>query len=115
MRLAVLVEFHDLDGEVVADVSDGAQPVHLDALALGFFALFGVGGHLLCGASVDDDGLLGAEALGDARGIHGGVAAAVNSYAASNEWLLAGGDVVQKAHGVDHSGGINGWDVDAFG
>jgi len=29
--------------------------------------------------------------------------------------VYGGGDVVQKAHGVDHSGGINGWDVDAFG
>ena len=114
-RLAVLVEFHDLDCQVVTDVGDGAQPVHLDALALRLLTLLGVGRHLLGGAAVDDDGLLGTQSLGHPSGVHGGVAATVDGHATTDEGLLASGDVVQEADCVDHAGGIHGRDVDALG
>jgi hypothetical protein len=115
VRLAVLVELHHLDGELLADVGDGAQPVHLDALALGLLALLLVRRHLRGGAPVDHDGLLGAEPLGDPGGVHGGVAAAVDGDPASDHRLLAGADLVQEAHRVDHPGGIHVRDVDLLG
>ena len=113
VRATVLVELLDLDGEVVlAHRADGAQPVDPDALGLGVLGLGLVRRHLLAGAAVDDDGVVGAEAAGDARGIHGGVAAAVDRDPAGERRLGARRGAAQELDGVDDARGVLVGDVD---
>ena len=113
VRAPVLVELLDLDGEVgVAHRADGAQPVDPDALGLGVLGLGLVGRHLLAGAAVDDDRVVGAEAAGDARGIHGRVAAAVDGDPAGERRLGAGRGAAQELDGVDDARGVLVGDVD---
>ena len=85
LREALLVQLHPLHRERRAvDLLDGAQPVDLDALFDGLVGFEVVRGHLLAGAAVDDERLVGAKPLRRARGIHGGVAAAVDRHAAAD-------------------------------
>ena len=74
-----------------------------------------VGGHLLAGAAVDDDRVLGAEPAGHAGGVHRGVAAAVDGDVTPDHRLVAGGDAAQERHRVHHRAGVAGRDVDTFG
>ena len=112
--LAVLVELHDLDLDALGvHLVDGAQPVHLDALALGLVELLLVGGHLGLGAAVDDHRVLGAQTAGGAGGVHGGVPAAVDGDAAADDRLVAAGHVAQEVDGVDHVPGVDAGDLDA--
>ena len=113
VRAAVLVELLDLDGEVVvAHRADRAQPVDPDALGLRVLRLRLVRRHLLAGAAVDDDRVVGPEAAGDARGIHGRVAAAVDGDPAGQRRLGARRGAAQELHGVDDPGGVLVGDVD---
>ena len=116
LREAGLVELHHLDLELLPfECLDRAQPVHPHALALGILRLLLVGGHLLPGAAVDDDRLLGPEPARRPRRVHRGVAAAVHGHPAADDRPLAGGDAAQEAHRVDHRAGVHGRDLDPLG
>ena len=116
LRPAVGVELHHLDLELGAvERGDRAQPVDADALALGVLGLLGVRGHLLARAPVDDHRLLGAQPLRHARGVHGGVAAAVDRDPAADLRPLALGDAAEQRHGVDDRPGVLRGDVDPLG
>ena len=71
-----------------------------------------VGRHLLARAPVDDHRLVGAQAPGDARGVHRGVAAAVDRDPPADLGPLAGGDAAQERHCIDDPAGIASRDVD---
>jgi hypothetical protein len=90
LRVALFVEHHLLDGQFTAfaGLLDGGQPLDHHAFLQRFFDLEVVRGHLLARAAVDDDGLGGAQALGGARHVDGGVAAAVDHHAAAQQRLV---------------------------
>ena len=89
LRKALLVELHLLDRDRAAlDRLDGRQPLHHHAFLQRLLDLEIVRRHLLARAAVDDDGLAGAEPLGGARDVDGGVAAAVDHHAAAQQRLL---------------------------
>ena len=71
-----------------------------------------VGRHLRARAAVDDQRLLGAHAPGDARGVHGGVAAAVDGDAPADPRPLAELDAAQERDGVDDPARVARGDVD---
>ena len=60
-------------------------------------------GHPLARAPVDDDGLLGTEALRGPRDVHGRVAAAVDDDAAAEPRRLFALHRAQHRHGVEHA------------
>ncbi len=112
----VLVQFHGLDRQFRAvECGDGAQPVDLHALALGLLGFHLVGRHLLAGAAVDDERVVGAQPAGHPGGVHRGVAAAVDGHPAPDHGPLPGGDAAQERHGVDDRPGVLGRDVDPLG
>ena len=116
VRPPVLVELLHLDRQVaLAHRGDRAEPVDPDALVLGVRGLLLVGGHLVPGTSVDDEGVVRAEAASHASCVHGGVAAAVHRDAATQRLLLAGGRVAQEAHRVEHPARVLVRDVDPLG
>ena len=53
----------------------GNERQNLDALGLGMVQLGATAGHLVLGTAVGDDGVLGAQTLGGADGVHSHVAA----------------------------------------
>jgi hypothetical protein len=72
--------------------------------------------HLLARAAVDDDRFLGAEPLGGAGDVDGGVAAAVDHDAAAEQGLLfAGLHAAQHRDRVEDLAGVAGRDVGALG
>ena len=74
---AVGQHLHLLDDDLVlAELLDRGQPLDLHAFGEGLHGLVGMGLHLRLVEAEDDHRLLGAEPLGDARGVHRGVAAA---------------------------------------
>ena len=81
-----------------------AQPLDLDPLGDRLVGLEGVGRHVRAVAAIDDQRLFGAEALGRARRIHRRIAAAIDDDAAAEARRLAGLDVAQQRHGVEHLG-----------
>ena len=95
-------------------VPDGREPLDDDALGERLLELGVVRGHPVAGAAVDDDGLLGAEALGRAGGVEGGVAAAVDGDAAAEQRRLLALHAAQQRDGVEHLGGAAGGDVGAL-
>ena len=94
---------------------DGRQPLEAHALVDGVLHLLDVGGHALPGPPVDDDGVFGAEPSGRAGRVHGGVAAAVDHHATSeNGWLALLG-VMQQRDGVEDARRVSGGDVGVLG
>src|SRR5690606_7341878 len=115
LRPAVLIELLDLDGQVtLSHLGDRAQPVDPDALVLGLGRLLIMSRHLLAGASVDDDGVVSAEAARDPGGVHRGVATAVDGDPAERVGGLTGLDTAQEAHGVQHPARVLVGDVHPF-
>ena len=82
-------------------VLDRGEPLHQHALLLGLLDLEVVGRHAVARAAVDDDRLLGAEPLGRARRVHGGVAAAVDRDAPAEQGLLLPLHRAQERDGVE--------------
>ena len=116
LRVAGLVELHHLDLQLrPSNGGDRAQPVDPHALALGVLGLLLVGRHLLAGAAVDDQRLVGAEPPGDAGRVHRGVAAAVDRHPAADHGPLAGGDAAQERQRVHDRPRVHGRDVDPLG
>ena len=74
-----------------------------------------MGRHVRPVAAIDDQRLLGAEAPGGARGVHRGVAAAIDHDAAAEQRRLAGLDVAQQRHRVEHLDRVARRDVDVLG
>ena len=104
---AVLIHFHHFHLEVGAvNLANGAQPVDLDAFGLGFGGLEIMRRHIGAVAAVNDHGFFGAHALGCARGIHGGVAATVNSDPAAQFGYVAFFHGRQVADGIQNFSGI---------
>ncbi len=68
--------------------------------------------HLCLVEAEDDHGLLGAEPLRQARGIHRGVAAADDADDASERWRAALLDTLHQRHGVDDLAAVHGWNVE---
>ena len=86
LREAAVVQLHHLDRDRrPIDLLDRPQPVDLDAFLDGFIGLEGVRGHLLPGASIDDE-WLGAQPARGPRCIHRGVATAVNRDSPTDLW-----------------------------
>jgi hypothetical protein len=71
--------------------------------------------HLLARAAVDDDGLGGAQPLGGARHVDGGVAAAVDHHAAAEHRLLFAFHAAQHRDRVEDARAVLGRDVGALG
>ncbi len=116
LRPAVLVQFLDLDGQVVLPhLGDGPQPVDADALLLRVGRFLFVRRHLLASAAIDDDRVVGAKAPGDARGVHGRVATAIHRHASGDRAALALLDIAQERDGVEHPARVPVGDVDALG
>ena len=112
----MLVELLDLDGELVLPHrGDRAQPVDPDALLLGIDCLVLVGGHLVAGPAVDDDGVIGPQPPRHPGRVHRGVAAAVHRNPGSQVRLLPGLDATQEADRVEHPAGVLVGDVDPLG
>jgi hypothetical protein len=106
LRETGLVQGHLLDEHLaLVDVLDGREPLEHDALFERLFDLEVVRGHLVAGAAVDDDRLFGAEPLGGAGRVDGGVAAAVDDdLAAEHRLVFLGLDVVQVGDRVEDLG-----------
>ena len=110
-----LVQFHHLDLQLRSlDGGDRPQPVDPHAFALGVLRLLLVGRHLLAGAAVHDQRLLGSEPACRPRRVHRGVAAAVDGDPAPDHRSLAGGDGAQERDRVDDRPGVHRGDVDAL-
>jgi hypothetical protein len=85
------------------DLLDGGEPFDLDAFLERLVGLEGVRRHMRAVAAVDDQRLVGAQALRRARGVHRGVAAAVDDHPAAQQRRLAGLDIVQQRNRVEHA------------
>ena len=108
------VELHHLDGEGRrVDGLDRAEPVDLHALRDGLVGLLGGGGHVLAIAAIDDERLV-AEALRDARGVHRGVAAAVDGDAAPELRRSAVARAAQERERVEDLPGVARRDLGAL-
>ena len=111
----VFVDLHDLDLKGGAiDFANRAQPVDLDALGFRLDRLEFMSGHVLAIAAIDDHRLFGAQALGGARSIHCGVAAAVDRHAAAELRGLALFHRGQVGNGVQYAAGVSGRNVDVL-
>ena len=97
---------------LLAHRGDRAQPVDPDALLLGVLRLRLVGGHLLAGAPVDDDRVVGAEPAGDAGGIHRRVAPAVDGDMAGEGAWVPDAAPRRNSTASTHAGGVLVGDVD---
>ena len=116
LREAVLVELHDLDGQLrPVERGDRVQPVDPDTFPLGFGGLLLVRGHLGPGTPVDDQRVLGAEPPGGAGRVHRGVPAAVDGDPAAQHRMPARGDFAQERHRVHDPAGVVGRDVHVLG
>ena len=103
LREALVVEPHLLDGELaLVHAFDGREPFHHDAFLQRLLDLEVVRRHPLAGAAIDDDRLGRAHALGGARDIDRGVAAAVDDDAAAEQRLVLALHRAQHRHGVEH-------------
>ena len=90
LRPPVFVDPHPLDREIAAvDRLDRGQPLDLDAFRQRLVGLELVGGHVRPVAAIDDHRVVGAEPARGARGVHRGVAAAVDHDAAAEQRRLA--------------------------
>ena len=115
LREAGLVELHPLQHQLaLLGALDRREPAHQHALLLGLVDLDLVGRHRLARAPVDDDRLLGAEALRGPRRVHRRVAAAVDGDAAPEQRLLARLHAVQHRDRVEHVRGAARGDVGAL-
>ncbi len=115
LREAGLVELHLLDHELaLVGLLDRGEPLHHHALLLRLLDLEVVRGHPLARAPVDDDRLLGAEALGGAGHVHRGVAAAVDDHAPPEQRLLLALHAAQQRDRVEDVRGLAGGDVGAL-
>jgi hypothetical protein len=102
LREAVLVERHLLHHQGrLAGLLDGGEPLHHHAFLQRLLDLEVVRRHLLARAAVDDDRLLGAEPLGGAGHVDGGVAAAVDHDAAAEQGLLLFLHAAQHRDGIE--------------
>ena len=116
LREAIVVERHLLDHDFrFAGFLDGRQPFDRDAFLQRLLDLEVVRRHLVARAAVDDDRFFGAEALGGARDVDGGVAAAVDDDAATEHGRGFILHVVQHGDRVEHLVGITGRDIGALG
>ncbi len=115
LREAALVELHPLDHELArVGVLDRREPLHHHALLERLLDLEVVRRHALARAPVDDDRLARAEPLGGARGVHRGVAAAVDDDAPPEQRALLALHAAQQRDRVEDVRGLAGRDVGAF-
>jgi hypothetical protein len=116
LREAGFIQRHLLHHQrCLAGFLDGGEPLHLHAFLQGLLDLEVVRRHLLARAAVDDDRFLGAEPLGGAGDVDGGVAAAVHHDAAAEQGLLFFLHAAQHRDGVEDLAGVAGRDVGALG
>ena len=103
---------HDL---VLAELLDRRQPLDLHAFGEGFHRFIGMGLHLRLVVAEDDHGLLGAEPLGHARGIHRGVAAADDADDAPECGCAALFHALHERDGIDNLAAIHGRNIEVVG
>ena len=117
LREALGVERHLLDGEraLVGHALDRRQPLDQHAFLERLLDLEVVRRHLLARAAVDDDRLGRAEALGGARDVERGVAAAVDDDAPAEQRLVLAFHAAQHRHRVEDVRRFAGGDVGALG
>ena len=94
---------------------DRAQPVDANAFAFGLLGFLRVSRHLLAGAPVDDQRLLGAQPMSHPGGVHRGVTAAVHGHPPANSRPLAGCHAAQKRHRIDYARRVHGRDIHPLG
>ena len=110
---AVGRHLHFLDDDfVLAELLDRGQPLDLHAFGEGFHRFVGMRLHLRLVEAEDDHGLLGAEPLRHARGIHRGVAAADDADDASERWGATLLHALHQRHGVDDLAAVHGRNVE---
>ena len=112
---AGVVELHLLDHEpAFVGVLDRREPLHQHALLERLLDLEVVGGHAIAVAPVDDHRVGGAEPLGGARGVHRGVAAAVDDHAPPELRPLLALHAAQQRDRVEDPRGLAGGHVRAL-
>jgi hypothetical protein len=115
LREAVLVELHALQDEhALVGASHSGEPLHQDALLLRLLDLERVRRHALARAPVDDDRILGAEPLGRAGHVEGGVPAAVDGDATAEQRPFLPLHAAQHRDGVEHACCVAGGDLGAL-
>ena len=113
---AVGQHLHLLDDDLVlAELLHRGQPLDLHAFGEGFHGLVGVRFHLRLVEAEDDDRLFRAQALGDARRVHRGVAAADDADDAAERRRAALLDLLHQRDGVDDLAAVHGRDVEVVG
>ncbi len=116
LREAFFIQRHFFDGDArLARLADGGQPLDQHAFLQRLFHFKRVCRHFVAAAAVDDDGLGGPQALGRARHVDGGVAAAIHHHFAPEHGLVFALHAAQHRHGVEHPGRIACRDVRPLG